>query len=177
MAAAEDRLFGANTDQPPHERMKVVIPCRERPVIPAEIIVLAVGVVVAKLGTADFIAAEKHRRALRQKEGGQKVPLLPGADGENRRVGGGALMSVVAGDVVVGAVSIVLAIRPVVLAIVGDEVAQGEAVVGSHEVDAGVGLSPIRLVKIGGAGEPIAHVGDPAFVAAPEVAGAVAVLA
>src|SRR5215207_2661110 len=157
--------------------MKVVIPCGERPVIPAEIIVLAVGVVVAALGTAHFIAAEQHRRALGKEEGGQKVPLLPGADGEDLCVGRRAFMSVIAGDVVVGTVSISLTICPVDLVFVGDEVAQGEAVVGGDKVDAGVGLSPIRLIKIRGAGEPIAHVSDPALVAAPEVAGAVAVLA
>src|SRR5215207_50475 len=128
MAAAEDRLLGANTDQPPHERMKVVIPCRERPVRPAEIIVLAVGIVVATLSTADFIAAEKHRRALGQEKGGQKVPLLPGADGEDLRVGRRTLMAVIAGDVVVGTVSIVLPIHPIVFVVVGDEVTQGEAV-------------------------------------------------
>src|SRR5215203_5250681 len=129
--------------------MKVVIPRGERPVIPTEIIVLTVGVVVAALGTAEFVAAEKHRRALRQEEGGQKVPLLPVADLEDLRVGRRALMPVITGDAVIGTVSIILTIRPVVLVIVGDEVAQGEAVVGGHEIDAGVGLAPVRLVEIG----------------------------
>src|SRR3954451_18608486 len=62
------------------------------------------------------------------------------------------------------------------LVVVGDEVTQGEAVVGGHEVDAGEGLPPVRLVEVGGAGEAIAHVGDPALVPAPEVARTVAVL-
>src|SRR5215203_5772724 len=83
-------------------------------------------------------------------------------------------MSIVAGDVVVGTVSVVFAIRPIVLVVVGDEVAQGEAVVRGHEVDAGEGLPPVRLVEVGGAGEAIAHVGNPAVVAAPEVARAIA---
>src|SRR5918993_1482214 len=115
MAAAKDRLLGTNTDQPLHECMEVVIPRGERPVVPAEIVVLTVGVVVAALGAANLIAAEKHRRALRQEEGGEKVPLLPGAHGQNLRVCRRAFMSIVAGDVVVGTVSIVLAIRPIVL--------------------------------------------------------------
>src|SRR5215211_4401065 len=118
MAAAEDRLLGTDTDQPPHERVEVVIPCWERPVVPAEIVVLAVGVVVTALGAADLIAAEEHRRALRQKEGGEKVPLLPGAHGQNLRVRRRTFMAIVARDVVVGTVSIVFAIRPVVLVVV-----------------------------------------------------------
>src|SRR5688500_8170082 len=85
-------------------------------------------------------------------------------------------MSIVAGDVVVGTVPVVLAICPVVLVVVRDEVAQGKAVMRRHEVDAGIGLSPIRLVEIGGASEAIAQVGDPALVAMPEVADAIAEL-
>src|SRR5215204_2222335 len=176
MASAEHRLLGPDPDQSPHERVEVVIPCWERPVVPAEIVVLAIGVVVAALGAADLIAAEEHWRALRQEEGGEKVPLLPGAHGQNFLVRCWPFVSIVGGDVVVGPVSIVLAVRPVVLVVVGDEITQGEAVVRGHEVDAGEGLSPVRLVEIGGTGEPIAHVSYPALVAAPEVARAVAVL-
>src|SRR5829696_3711742 len=150
--------------------MKVVIPCRERPVIPAEIIVLAVGIVVATLGTADFIAAEKHRRALGQEKGGQKVSLLPSTNGEDLRVGRRTLTAVIAGDVVVGTVSIVLPIHPIVLVVVGDEVAQGEAVMRGYEVDAGEGLSSVRPIEIGRTGEAIAHIGNPTLVAAPEMA-------
>src|SRR5215207_562973 len=175
MASAEHRLLGPDPDQSPHERVEVVIPCWERPVVPAEIVVLAVGVVVAALGAADLIAAEEHRRALRQKEGGEKVPLLPGAHGQNLRVRCRAFLSIVARDVVVGTVSILLAIGPIVLVVVGDKVAQGEAVVCSHEVDAGEGLPPVRLVEVGGASEAIAHVGNPAVVTAPEVTRAIAV--
>src|SRR3954451_19256383 len=115
--------------------MKVLVPDRERPVIPAKHVVLAGGVVIAVLGTADLVAAEKHRRALRQEESGQKVPLLPGADGKDLRVCRGAFMSVIAGDVVVRTVSIPLAIRPVVFEIVGDEIAQGESIMGGDKVD------------------------------------------
>src|SRR5829696_3390026 len=115
MASAEHRLLGPDPDQSPHERVEVVIPCWERPVAPAEIVVLAVGVVVAALGAADFIAAEKHRRALGQEEGGQKVSLLPSTNGEDLRVGRRALTAVIAGDVVVGTVPIILPIHPIIL--------------------------------------------------------------
>src|SRR5215210_5034523 len=176
MAAEKDRLLGTDPDQPLHERVEVVVPSRERPVVPAEIVVLAKGVVVAALGAADLVAAEEHRRALRQEERSEKVALLPGPHGHDLRVRCRPFLSVVTGDIVVGTVSIVLAICPIVLLVVGDKVTQSEAVVRGYEVDAGEGVSPVRLVEVGGTGKPIAHVGNPTLVAAPEVARAVTVL-
>ena len=49
------------------------------PVVPGDLVVLAVGVVVAVLGAADLVAAEEHGHALRQEQRGQEVALLAAA--------------------------------------------------------------------------------------------------
>ena len=46
-----------------HESVDVAMPLQEAPVEPADIRVLAVGVIVAPLGSAHLVAHEQHRRA------------------------------------------------------------------------------------------------------------------
>ena len=65
-----------------------------------------------------------------------------------------ALDPAVPGPVVVGAVGVVLAVGLVVLVVVGDQVAQGEAVVGGDEVDRGVRRAAVVGVQVAGAGQP-----------------------
>src|SRR5699024_727016 len=92
-----------------------------------------------------------------------------------------ALVPVVEGAVVRGAVAVVLAVGLVVLGLVGGEVAQGEAVVGGDVVDRGPGgaqaapLGQARRVlageHVGGAGQARGEVADPAD---PRLPGALA---
>src|SRR5207244_3504346 len=123
------------------------------PVDPGELVVLAVAVVVAALGPPQLVAVQQHRRALREQERGQEVALLAGAQREYHRVVGLALGAAVPGAVVRLAVVVVLAVGLVVLLVVGDEIAQGEAVVGGDEVDRRVGPAAVGLVKVAGARE------------------------
>ena len=87
-----------------------------------------------------------------------------------------ALDAAVPGAVVVGAVAVVLAVGLVVLVVVGDEVAQREAVMGGDEVDRGVRRTAVVGVQVARAGEPGGHGPHAGGVAAPEVAHGVAVL-
>ena len=75
------------------------------------------------------------------------------------------------------AVLVVLAVRLVVLLVVGDEVAEREAVVRGHEVDARDGATAGGLVEIGRARETARELAERLALAAPEVAHCVAVLA
>ncbi len=75
------------------------------------------------------------------------------------------------------AVPVPLAVRLVVLLVVGDEVAQGEAVVAGHEVDRGERPPPVVLVQVGGAGQPGGELREGARLAPPQVPHAVPVLA
>ena len=88
-----------------------------------------------------------------------------------------ALDAAVVGAVVVGAVAVVLAVGLVVLVLVGDQVAQGEAVVRGDEVDRRERQPAVVAVEVRRAGEPVGEVADAAGAVRPEVAHGVAVLA
>ena len=119
-----------------------------RPVHPGDLVVLAVGVVVASLGAPDLVAGQQHRDALRQQQRGEEVALLPRPQREHRLVVGRALDAAVPGPVVVAAVPAVLAVGLVVLVVVGDKVLQGEAVVAGDEVDRGDRAPAVLLVEV-----------------------------
>ena len=113
-----------------------------------------VGVVVAALGAAALVAGGDHRDAVGQAQRRDQVGGLAVTQREHVRVVGLALDAAVPGPVVVGAVAVALAVGLVVLAVVGDEVAQREAVVGGDEVDRGVRRPAVVEVEVGGAGQP-----------------------
>ena len=67
---------------------------------------------------------------------------------EDRRVvSGRAFRAAVPRAVVVSSVVVVLAVRLVVLAVVGDQVGEGEPVMRGDEIDAGVGRRPVRSYR------------------------------
>src|ERR1019366_8464820 len=92
---------------------------RELPVDPGELIVLAVDVVVAALGSADLVAVGDHRDTLAEQQCGQEVALLLPAQGFDGGVVGLALDPAVPGPVVVLAVLASFSIGIVVLVVVG----------------------------------------------------------
>ena len=146
------------------------------PVDPRDLVVLAVGVVVAALGAAALVAGGDHRDAVGQAQRRHHVGRLATSYGDQRVVVGLALVPEVPGPVVVGAVAVVLAVGLVVLLLVGHQVAHGEAVVGGHEVDRVVRRPPVVGVEVGRPGEPGGDGAVAGGVVAPEVADLVAVL-
>ena len=147
----------------------------EVPVDPGQLVVLAVGVVVAALRAADLVARHQHRHALRQQQRGDEIALLAGAQRAHLRIVGGSFHAAVPRQVVVVAVAVVLQVGLVVLAVVADQVLQREAVVAGDEVDAGVRLAPAGLVQVARAGEAAGELADHAAVALPVGAHGVAV--
>src|SRR4051812_2459788 len=105
------------------------------PVDPRDLVVLAVGVVVAVLSATELIAVQQHRNALREEQGGEEVALLLLAQRNDVGVVGVAFGAVVPGAVVALAVVVAFAIGLVVLLIVGHQVVQGEPIVRGDEVD------------------------------------------
>src|SRR6202011_5853638 len=92
----------------------------EFPVVPGDLVVLAPRVVVPALRAPELVAAGHHRRPLREQQGGEEVPLLATAEGDDLRVVGRALDAAVPRAVVVGPVLVVLLVVLVVLLLVGD---------------------------------------------------------
>src|SRR5271165_4458254 len=136
LAPAKIGMGFAELDELAGELQQLGAPFVELPVVPADLVVLAVGVVVAVLGAAELIAAAQHGNALRKKQRRQQVALLALACGEDFRIVGRTFNAHVPGVIVVGAVLIVLAVGFVVLVVVADQVFQREAVVSRREVDA-----------------------------------------
>src|SRR6476646_4064720 len=106
-----------------------------RPVEPGDLVVLAVGVVVAPLSAAELVTSQQQWYARREQQSRKKRPLLPSAQREHVGIAGWPLSSAVPRAVVVGAVAVVLCVGLVVLVVVGDQVGQREAVVHGDEVD------------------------------------------
>ncbi len=173
LAAVQRRVGFAQPDDLLRERQQVLV--EVRPVVPADLVVLAVGVVVPALRAADLVAAQQHRRALTQEQGRQEVPLLLASQGVDGGVVRLAFRAAVPGDVVVVPVVAAFLVGVVVFLLVRDGVAQGEAVVGGHEVDARVGFPAVVLVQVTAAGEAVADLGGQSAVALPEGAHVVAV--
>src|SRR5207244_9479243 len=121
-AAVEHRVVAAELGQPGGEREEVGVVVLEGPVEPGDLVVLAVGVVVAALAAAHLVAAEDHRDALGQEDRRQEVALLAPAQRPDLGVVGRALHAAVPRPVVALAVVVVLAVGVVVLVVVGDQV-------------------------------------------------------
>src|SRR5207302_7805552 len=81
-----------------------------RPVDPGDLVVLAVGVVVAPLGAAQLVAVEDHGAALGDDERRDEVAALAVTQLQDGGVAGLALDPAVPAAVVVGAVAVALAV-------------------------------------------------------------------
>src|SRR5580692_5411178 len=124
------------------------------PANPGDLTILAVGIVVAVLRAADLVATEHHRNALREHQRRDEVALLARAQRVYLGIIGRAFGAAIPRAVVAVAVAILFAVRLVVLVVVGDQVAQREAVVCGYEVDAGVRTAPAPRIEVRAAGEP-----------------------
>src|ERR1043165_5666 len=102
-------------------------------------------------------------------------PVSPPAQGVDLGVFARAFDATVPADVVVVAVAVALLVGLVVLLVIADEVAQGEAVVRGHEVDAGVRAAAAPLVQVAAARQAEGEVVELPRVAAPETPHVVAV--
>ena len=172
------RCCAPQADQLAHELEQQLLVLAELPVEPGELVVLAVGVVVA------LLACGRARRPpssigtpCDSKQRREQVALLARAQRADLRVVGRPFDAAVPAAVVVLAVAVVLAVGLVVLVVVAHEVAQREAVVRGDEVDAGVRPAAAVLVQIARAGDAVGELADQAAVALPVVADRVAILA
>ena len=113
------------------------------PVEPGDFVILAVGVVVALLRVAHLVAREHHRYALTHHEHRDGVFHLAVAQGDDFRIISITFAATVPTVVVVLAVAVVLAVGLVVLAVIGYQVHEREAVMGGDEVHAGLDAAPL----------------------------------
>lgn len=122
------------------------------PIEPGDRIVLAIGVVVSKLGTANFITHQEHRNALAQQESRQEVSELSGPFSLDGLAGRRAFDSVVQAVVVVLPIAVVFTIGFIVFGLVADQVVERESIVTGDKIDAARGASSGGFIEIGRSG-------------------------
>ena len=121
---------------------------QEGPVQPGDLVVLAVGVVVAELGVAEFISCKEHGCPAAAHKDSAGVADHPHAKGEDLRVIGLPLRSAVPAPVVICTVSVLPAICLIVLFVVGIQIVEREAVMAGEKIDGGVGAPDLRVVDV-----------------------------
>src|SRR6185312_4808146 len=175
--AREDAMLAPEADEIAHEvAQPLILRADTLPIGPGQLVVLAIGVIVAALRAADLVAGEEHRHAQRQEQRGDEVALLLVAQRDHLGVVGRALAAAIPAEIGIVAVAVAFVVRLVVLVVVADEVAQREPVMGGDEVDAGPGPPPVVAEDVGGAGEAGGEIGGEALIALPEAPNGVAVL-
>src|SRR4029079_12966957 len=150
-AAPEHRMPVAETNQAPCEMKQMLVDVF--PVVPRNLVVLAVRVVVAALRPADFIPAQQHRHPLREHQRRQEVAGLTAPKREHLRIVRRTFLTAVPRAVVALAVAVLFSVRLVVLLIVRDQISKGEPVMGGNEVDARIRTTAGALIEIRTAGQ------------------------
>ena len=169
-------MRAAQRDQP--LRRTRAAPGRRRvPVEPGDLVVLALGVVVAALRAPDLVAAEQHRHALREQQRREQVALLPRAQRDDLRIVGRALDAAVprALSSVPSRFSSPFASLCFSLYETRSRSVKPSCAV-MKLIDAH-GPPAVRLVEVARAGEPRGELAHGVRVAAPEVAHRVAIAA
>src|SRR5216684_3757268 len=137
------------------------------PADPADFVVLAIGIVVAGLRVADFVAGQNQRQALRQQQTRKLVFTKLTAQRIYCGVVGRAFMAAIGAVILAGAVAIVFAVGLVVLFVVAEQIRQRKAVMHGDVVDAGARREAIMVEQVGRAGHAAGHFADQAAFAAP----------
>src|SRR5690606_13119168 len=141
-----------------------------------DLVVLCIGVVVAALRAPQLVSVREHRHALRERERRQEGAHHPPPHAKDARVVGLTFRIPVAAHVVVVAVTILLAVIPVVLLLIARQVPQREAVVRSDEVHARVHGTIAPAVYVARARQARRQIRDVTRIAAPEVPHGVPIL-
>src|SRR5262249_47969621 len=110
LAVAEYHRSLVKTKEVAYEAQDVSVLGNGVPVKPADLIVLAVGVIVAPLRAPHFVAHEQHRAALRHEQGRKEILYLLPAQSLNSGIVGRTFDAAVPTVVVARAVSIVFAV-------------------------------------------------------------------
>src|SRR6185436_12173757 len=173
--ASQTRRVLAQREQLPDECGEPHASLGEIPVDPADLIVLAVSVVVALLRAAEFVTRLQHRYTLRDDQRREQVADLALAQLHHGGIFGRTFDAAIPAEIVVVAIAIFFAIRIVVLVVVSGRIVQREAVVTGHIVDARGRPPAARAKQVAGTGEALGEVAENAGVAAPETAHGVAI--
>src|SRR5664279_383750 len=155
-------------DEHLYESVDVRVLREQRPIEPARLVVLTIGVVVAMLRTPHLIPHERHRRSHSSQQQGEEVQDLSLTERLDPRIGRRALLTAIPAAIVINAVAIVLSVHLVVFGGVRDEIVQGESIMAGNEVDALLGLTLLVSVEVRATEQPRGEGRDHALVSLQE---------
>src|SRR5271165_4858476 len=125
----------AETGHAPTKPEQVGVLVHQSPIEPADLVILAIGVVVTFLRATHLVASHERWNATREQEDGKKVANLTVAERVDVGIVRITLCATVPAKVVVNAVTVGLAVCLVMLLVVRDHIVEGKSVVTGHEVN------------------------------------------
>jgi len=131
-----------------YKPVKVPVSFEQRPVQPADCIILAPAVVVAFCSSRKFISSGHHRYSLGDKEEDEKAFHAAKTQFNDIPSVGFSFATTVPADVVVLSIPVVLTVGVVMFFIVADKVIEGETIMTGDEIDGAQGAPAVLLVKI-----------------------------
>src|SRR5258705_4784376 len=137
------------------------------PIDPGNLVVLAVGVVVAALRAPEFVAGLQHGHALRKEQRRQYVAQLPLSQLDDGGIVRKALDSAIPAQIVVVTIGVGIEIGFVMSLTVGNQIAEREAVMCRRKIDAGGGLAAVVSQKVAGNGASLGALSRFSGVAPP----------
>src|ERR1700704_2577134 len=139
------------------------------PIAPSDGIVLAVGIVVAVLAVADFVSRQEQRHTLRQHEARQQIAAHLTSHLHDIGIVGRAFDAAIRAVIFIGAVTVVLAVRLIVLALIADQIGKSEPIVDRDVVDARAGTAGVMVEQMRGTRHAAAEVSEE-FAVTPPIA-------
>src|SRR5499433_2471946 len=127
----------------------------QRPIVPVEFVVLAIGIVVAVLRPADFIAHKEHGQTKREHQHGEEILYLAVPQPLNFRIICWPLNAAVPASIVVRTITIILTVCLIVFSIVRNKVIERESVMTGYEVDALFGFAFLVAINVVAANKSI----------------------
>src|SRR5260370_20959788 len=130
------------------------------PIDPGNLVVLAVGVVVAALRAPEFVAGLQHGHALRKEQRRQYIAQLPLSQLDDGGIVRKALDSAIPAQIVVVTIGVGIEIGFVMSLTVGNQIAKREAVMCRRKIDAGGGLAAVVFEQLAVTGEILGQLSD-----------------
>src|SRR5579872_917380 len=118
----QDGMAFAESNHATEETEDIAMLFKQRPVEPVDLVILAIGVIIAALRAPHLVAGYEHRHPLREQKHRREVFDLAIAQRLNIGIIGLALRATVPAQVLVDAIAIVLAVGLVMLIVERDQV-------------------------------------------------------
>ena len=158
LPALQGRMAFAQGDDLTGESQHVPILFGQTPIEPADLVILAPGVVVATLTAQHLVTCLQHRHPLAQHQNCHEVLRLSLTQCKDLRFRGLPFHPAVPAQVVGVTVAIILTVVFIVLLVVTHQIPEGKTVMTGNEVDAVEGMPIESLIIVAAAGKACGNI-------------------